>query len=292
MEGDKLKHFCLVLALLATFSVMGCSKPIHLGTLNESGKPNDFVAGLEKTRERGPQDIKTRQVTEAMSLNVGADSFIVNNRSGFWLDQFSFSCDVGHEQPIYFLWDAGWGGAGDQIDWLLPNTKGRALTQDKGEITLLHNDQNDNEKLGPNHVSWLLHQYHFRNCHVLDISDATEDNPIKRQTMIDDCHRESDDPWTQEACVEEGGKQAPRDPAKWYFTSYENGWFIFQHDHKVYKAECFQSFGVGRTKPDSTPDCTAIIDRLGVGPRDDREVRKQCCMDPNGIILGDLHAEW
>jgi hypothetical protein len=52
------------------------------------------------------------------------------------------------------------------------------------------------------------------------------------------------------------GCTVPHDPAKWYLTTYDNGKFVFQHDHKDYTAECFQSFGVGNTKPDSTADCT------------------------------------
>jgi len=61
-----------------------------------------------------------------------------------------------------------------------------------------------------------------------------------------------------------GCKPAP-DPAKWYLIEYENKQFIFQHDHKRYTAECFQSFSTGRKDPDSTPDCTGILTIHGVG---------------------------
>jgi hypothetical protein len=57
------------------------------------------------------------------------------------------------------------------------------------------------------------------------------------------------------------------DPSKWYFTGYENSRYIFQHDHEVYTAECIQSFGVGagQNQQDATPDCTDIIELVGIG---------------------------
>lgn len=62
-----------------------------------------------------------------------------------------------------------------------------------------------------------------------------------------------------------GCSKADMHPERWYLTAYDNGKFIIQHDHKVYTAECYQSFGVGRKNPDSPPDCTDLLTIPGVG---------------------------
>lgn len=208
-----LKLFALALSVSV---IAGCSKPIHLGSLNESGTPDEFVAKLQKVRASGPADVKTRQVLESLSIGVDADSFTVTNHSSFFIDQLSFSCDVARGQSVHFEWDVGYLGNNPegQIDWLKPNTTGRSLVQNNGRVTLLHNDMKDYENLGPNQVSWLLHKYHFSDCRPLDISDATEDDPIKRQARIDKCHEESSDALTRAACVTEGDNNAARGGAK------------------------------------------------------------------------------
>ena len=199
-----MKHF-LALALLSIGIVIaGCSKPIHLGSLNEKGTPNDYLAGLQRSRRDGPADVKTRQALESLSIGVASDTFTVTNTSSFFIDQLGFSCDVARGQSVYFLWDVG--SAGDNnnpfkhIFWLVPGTKGRSLTQNNGQVRLLHNDANDDEYLGPNQVSWLLHKYDFSNCRPLDISDATENSPIKTQSQVDKCKEKAKDAVDELAC--------------------------------------------------------------------------------------------
>jgi hypothetical protein len=210
----KSTNFICMTSVLA-LGISGCSKPIHLGSLNESGTPVEFLAGLQKVRVNGPADVKTQQVLESLSIGVGEDSFTVTNNSKFFIDQLSFSCEVVHNQFVYFTWDAGFaGGIGKSpIEWLLPGTKDRYLVQRNGEVTLLHNDIHNYENLGPNQVSWLLHKYHFSNCRALDISDATEDDPIKRRAMIDKCNATLEDSMFAAACVAEGDTKAKAEKA-------------------------------------------------------------------------------
>jgi hypothetical protein len=179
------------------------------GSLNEAGTPTEFLAGLQKIRTSGPADIKTRQVVGSLKIEPTADTFTVTNNSRFFIDQLSFSCEVARGQAVYFTWDVGFKTKGDvhsPIDWLVPHTT-RQVGTDGETLTLLHNAVKDYENLGPKQVSWLLHKYPLSNCHALDVSDATEDDPIKRQAMIDKCHEQSSDLWVQAACVTEGDKK-------------------------------------------------------------------------------------
>jgi hypothetical protein len=61
------------------------------------------------------------------------------------------------------------------------------------------------------------------------------------------------------------GCKPAHDPAKWYLTGYENGKLLIQHDHRLYTAHCFESFGAGRTTPDSTPQCSDMLEIPGIG---------------------------
>jgi hypothetical protein len=61
------------------------------------------------------------------------------------------------------------------------------------------------------------------------------------------------------------GCKSAHDPAKWYLTGYENGKLLIRHDHKLYTARCFQSFSAGQKNPDSTPQCSDMLEIPGIG---------------------------
>jgi hypothetical protein len=81
-----------------------------------------------------------------------------------------------------------------------------------------------------------------------------------------------------------GCSKADLHPDKWYLMAYDNGKFIIQHDHKVYTAECFQSFSVGSKNPDRKPDCTDLLTVPGVG----NELPEKVGKDSAWVAL----AEW
>jgi hypothetical protein len=159
-----------------------------LGSLNETGKPDSFLATLQTRLIGQDQDVKTQQAIEGLHVEVDAlqSNFVVSNTSQFYLDQLSYACDVAKRQFVYFIWDAGTAkeDVWSPIQWLIPQTTRRAFFSSPHEtLTLIHNDVKANETLDKSQVSWLIHKYSFHDCVVLDVADATEDDPRKKETQ-------------------------------------------------------------------------------------------------------------
>lgn len=178
-----------VAILLASALLSGCkpAKPIHLGSLNESGTPSEFLAKLQATIKDGPEDVRTRQAVEGLKVSVddSRGSFEVANNSVFYIDQLSFGCEIGKGQFVYFTWNVGVVGDNvwSPVDWLVPKASHHLLSSSHENLLLLHNEQKSDESLGASQLAWLIHNYKLHDCRALDIADATEDDPRKRETQ-------------------------------------------------------------------------------------------------------------
>lgn len=179
---------CMLFGFTIGLLTCGCksAKPIHLGSLNENGTPNELLAKLQARRAGQEEDVKTQQATEGLRVDVDptVSNFVITNSSGFYLDQLSFACDIGKHQFVYFTWNVGTStdNVWSPIQWLTPQTKRRAFFTSPHEgLTLIHNDVKDYESLDRNQVAWLTHKYTFHDCVVLDVADATEEDPRAKQ---------------------------------------------------------------------------------------------------------------
>jgi hypothetical protein len=172
--------------LVASAFLGGCapSKPIHLGSLNEAGNPSEFLSKLEARVKDGPEDVKTKQAAEGLKITVDASrgSFDVANNSGFYIDQLSFACEIERKQFVYFTWDVGTAPANIWVvDWLAPRASRRVFSSNSEQLSLLHNEPTNYESLGASQLAWLIPNYKMHDCKVLDIADATEDDPRKKE---------------------------------------------------------------------------------------------------------------
>ena len=80
------------------------------------------------------------------------------------------------------------------------------------------------------------------------------------------------------------GCKPAHDPAKWYLTGYENGKLLIQHDHRLYTAHCFESFGPGRKIADSPPQCSYMLVAPGLG----NEIPLKHGEDASWVAMGDV----
>jgi len=208
MARQKMILAWLTLPLFLT----GCTpaKPVHLGSLNEPGTPSEWLAKLQARMTDGPQDVKNMQAIQGLTVSIDSNhgTFEVMNDSGFYIDQLTFGCDAGKKQFVFFVWDVGeypsskhpapsadsqthappgfvldrQADDGLIIDWLEPRKSRRILsaaTAKPDHLTLVHNDPKNDESLGASQLAWIIHNYQLHDCKVLDVADATEDDPRK-----------------------------------------------------------------------------------------------------------------
>jgi hypothetical protein len=173
------------LCVVMTLGLSSCNRSAstQIGSLNEPGIPNEFLAKLESRVKGEINDVKSQQALEGIKVGIDNQhhSFFVTNDSDYFLDQLSFACDVGHKQFVYFTWDVGVIGSypEDEIQWVIPKTQRRLFPAEINteKVALLHTANTANETLRSSQVNWLLQKYSFHDCVPLDIADGRQEDP-------------------------------------------------------------------------------------------------------------------